>query len=130
MNPLAARTEPDTTTIFRTRRAALAELRWPCSRPTGHRSSCRARARATGLAGSSALPAQGQGASIYLHMNGGPAQMDLWDYKPKLAEYFDKDLPESIRHGQRITTMTSVQKRLPVSPRCSSSPNTAPAARG
>ena len=22
---------------------------------------------------------------IYLHMNGGPAQMDLWDYKPQLA---------------------------------------------
>ncbi len=34
---------------------------------------------------------------IYLHMNGGPAQLDLWDYKPELAEYFDKDLPESIR---------------------------------
>ena len=55
-------------------------------------------------------------AVIYLHMNGGPAQMDLWDYKPKLSEYFDKDLPESIRKGQRITTMTSGQKRLPVAP--------------
>ena len=53
---------------------------------------------------------------IYLHMNGGPAQMDLWDYKPKLAEFFDADLPDSIRLGQRITTMTSGQKRLPVAP--------------
>lgn len=53
---------------------------------------------------------------IYLHMNGGPAQQDLWDYKPKLAEYFDKDLPDSIRRGQRITTMTSGQARLPVAP--------------
>jgi hypothetical protein len=53
---------------------------------------------------------------IYLHMNGGPAQMDLWDYKPKLAEYYDQDLPESIRKGQRITTMTSGQSRLPVAP--------------
>ncbi|WP_397571178.1 DUF1501 domain-containing protein [Schlesneria sp. T3-172] len=53
---------------------------------------------------------------IYLHMNGGPAQMDLWDYKPNLAEYFDKDLPESVRKGQRITTMTSGQSRLPVAP--------------
>jgi hypothetical protein len=53
---------------------------------------------------------------IYLHMNGGPAQMDLWDHKPKLAEQFDKDLPESVRNGQRITTMTSGQKRLPVAP--------------
>ena len=53
---------------------------------------------------------------IYLHMNGGPAQMDLWDYKPKLTEFFDKDLPESVRQGQRITTMTSGQSRLPVAP--------------
>lgn len=55
-------------------------------------------------------------AIIYLHMNGGPAQMDLWDYKPKLTEHFDKDLPDSIRKGQRITTMTSGQARLPVAP--------------
>lgn len=53
---------------------------------------------------------------IYLHMNGGPAQIDLWDYKPQLADYFDQDLPESVRGGQRITTMTSGQKRLPVAP--------------
>jgi hypothetical protein len=53
---------------------------------------------------------------IYLHMNGGPSQIDLWDYKPRLSEQFDKDLPDSIRLGQRITTMTSGQKRLPVAP--------------
>lgn len=53
---------------------------------------------------------------IYLHMNGGPAQIDLWDYKPKLAELFDTDLPDSVRKGQRITTMTSGQSRLPVAP--------------
>ena len=53
---------------------------------------------------------------IYLHMNGGPSQIDLWDYKPVLAEHFDKDLPDSIRMGQRITTMTSGQSRLPVAP--------------
>jgi hypothetical protein len=55
-------------------------------------------------------------ALIYLHANGGPAQMDLWDYKPKLAEFFDKDLPDSVRMGQRITTMTSGQARLPIAP--------------
>lgn len=55
-------------------------------------------------------------AVIYLHMNGGPAQIDLWDHKPKLAEYFDQDLPDSVRSGQRITTMTSGQARLPVAP--------------
>lgn len=53
-------------------------------------------------------------AVIYLHMNGGPSQIDTWDYKPKLDEYFDQDLPDSIRNGQRITTMTSGQKRFPV----------------
>jgi hypothetical protein len=40
----------------------------------------------------------------------------LWDHKPKLQEYFDKDLPDSVRNGQRITTMTSGQTRFPVAP--------------
>jgi hypothetical protein len=53
---------------------------------------------------------------IYLTMNGGPSQLDLWDYKPKLAEQFNKELPDSIRRGQRITTMTSGQQRFPVAP--------------
>jgi len=55
-------------------------------------------------------------ALIYLHMNGGPSQLDTWDYKPGLAAFFDKDLPESIRRGQRLTTMTSGQGRFPVAP--------------
>ena len=49
-------------------------------------------------------------------MNGAPSQLDLWDYKPKLADQFDKDLPDSVRKGQRITTMTSGQARFPVAP--------------
>lgn len=53
---------------------------------------------------------------IYLFMNGGPSQIDLWDYKPKLYEEYDKDLPDAIRRGQRITTMTSGQARFPVAP--------------
>ena len=53
---------------------------------------------------------------IYLHMNGAPSQLDLFDYKPQLADKFDTDLPDSIRKGQRITTMTSGQSRLPVAP--------------
>ncbi len=53
---------------------------------------------------------------IWLFMADAPSQLDLYDYKPKLDEYFDKDLPESIRQGQRITTMTSGQTRLPVAP--------------
>jgi hypothetical protein len=53
---------------------------------------------------------------IYLHMVGGPPQMDLYDYKPVAAEWFDKDLPDSVRMGQRLTTMTSKQKRFPIAP--------------
>ena len=53
---------------------------------------------------------------IYLFMAGAPAQMDLLDYKPKMHEMFDKDLPDSVRMGQRLTTMTSDQKRFPVAP--------------
>ena len=53
---------------------------------------------------------------IYLHMNGAPSQMDLWDYKPGLKDQFDKDLPDSIRRAQRLSTMTSGQQRFPVAP--------------
>ncbi len=53
---------------------------------------------------------------IYLHMVGGPSQLDLFDYKPKMKEMYDKDLPASIRNGQRLTTMTSGQTRFPVAP--------------
>jgi hypothetical protein len=53
---------------------------------------------------------------IYLHMVGGPSQIDLFDYKPQMQEWYDKDLPESIRNGQRLTTMTSGQARFPVAP--------------
>jgi hypothetical protein len=53
---------------------------------------------------------------IYLFMSGGPSQLDLWDYKPQMKEWFDKDLPDSVRMGQRITTMTSGQSRFPCAP--------------
>ncbi len=53
---------------------------------------------------------------IYLHMVGGPPQMDMYDYKPVMEKWFDKDLPESVRMGQRLTTMTSGQARFPIAP--------------
>lgn len=53
---------------------------------------------------------------IYLFMSGGPSQLDLWDYKPKLKDLFNADLPDEIRRGQRITTMTSGQNRFPIAP--------------
>src|SRR5437867_4865501 len=51
---------------------------------------------------------------IYLFMAGGPSQMDLLDYKPTLDKYHEMELPDSVRMGQRITTMTSGQKSFPV----------------
>jgi len=53
---------------------------------------------------------------IYLHMVGGPSQMDLFDYKPEMEKWYNKDLPDSIRQGQRLTTMTSKQARFPIAP--------------
>lgn len=53
---------------------------------------------------------------IYMHMEGAPSQLDLYDYKPGLKDRFDQELPDSIRNGQRITTMTSGQSRFPVAP--------------
>ncbi len=54
--------------------------------------------------------------AIYLFMSGAPSQLDLFDHKPKMQALYDQDLPESIRNGQRLTTMTSGQKRFPVAP--------------
>ena len=53
---------------------------------------------------------------IYLFQSGAPSQMDLFDYKPNMARQFDADLPDSIRQGQRLTGMTSGQKRFPIAP--------------
>jgi hypothetical protein len=54
--------------------------------------------------------------AIYLHMLGAPPQIELFDYKPGMSAWFDKDLPDSIRKGQRLTTMTSGQTRFPIAP--------------
>jgi hypothetical protein len=53
---------------------------------------------------------------IYLFQSGAPSQMDLFDYKPKLADLRGTELPESIRQGQRLTGMTSRQTSFPVAP--------------
>src|SRR5271157_4652566 len=75
----------------------------------------RAGAATGGLAGLPHFPPKAKRA-IYLHMNGGPSQMDLLDHKPKMDAWYDKDLPDSIRQGQRLTTMTSGQARFPIAP--------------
>jgi hypothetical protein len=53
---------------------------------------------------------------IYLFQSGAPSQMDLFDYKPKLADLRGTELPASIRMGQRLTGMTSRQQSFPVAP--------------
>lgn len=53
---------------------------------------------------------------IYLFQSGGPSHLDLFDYKPHLADRFGEDLPESVRGGQRLTGFTNKQETLPVTP--------------
>ena len=53
---------------------------------------------------------------IYLFQSGAPSQIDLFDHKPALGGRRGIELPDSVRMGQRITTMTSGQKSLPVAP--------------
>src|SRR5437870_1306599 len=53
---------------------------------------------------------------IYLFQSGAPSHLDLFDWKPKLAEKRGIALPESIRMGQRLTGMTSGQSSKPVAP--------------
>ncbi len=53
---------------------------------------------------------------IYLFQSGGPSQMDLYDYKPKLDNMRATELPSSIRMGQRLTGMTATQTSFPVAP--------------
>ncbi|MEQ1904547.1 MAG: DUF1501 domain-containing protein [Pirellulaceae bacterium] len=53
---------------------------------------------------------------IYLFQSGAPSQHDLFDWKPELAKKHGEDLPDSIRKGQRLTTMTSGQAKFPVAP--------------
>ncbi len=53
---------------------------------------------------------------IYLFQSGGPSQMELFDYKPRLKDLAKTELPDSIRGGQRLTGMTSAQTSFPVAP--------------
>jgi hypothetical protein len=68
-----------------------------------------------GLPGLPHFPARAKRV-IYLFQSGGPSQMELYDYKPRLKELQGTDLPESIRQGQRLTNMSSSQLSFPVVP--------------
>jgi len=49
---------------------------------------------------------------IFLTQSGGPSQIELFDGKPELEKWAGIELPDSVRQGQRVTTMTSGQKQL------------------
>src|SRR5688500_13495236 len=51
---------------------------------------------------------------IYLFMSGGPSQHDLFDHKPLLNTMNGKELPDSVRMGQRLTGMSGNQASLPL----------------
>ena len=53
---------------------------------------------------------------IYLFQSGGPSQIETFDYKPRLADFQGADLPDSVRQGQRLTSMSATQSSFPVVP--------------
>ena len=53
---------------------------------------------------------------IVLWQGGAPSQVDLFDYKPGLAKRRLEELPESVRAGTRLSTMTASQKKYPILP--------------
>ncbi len=78
------------------------------------------RARAEGLLppGSERLPhfAPKAKRAIYLFMGGAPSQIDLFDYKPQIADRFDQDLPPSILGTGQRNASNIRQPRLAVVP--------------
>jgi hypothetical protein len=44
---------------------------------------------------------------IYMMQSGAPSHVDLFDYKPLLAERRGEQIPESIHKGQKLSTMTA-----------------------
>jgi hypothetical protein len=51
---------------------------------------------------------------IYLLQSGAPSQLDLFDHKPEMDKLHMKQLPDSVRKGQRLTGMTAGQKSFPI----------------
>ncbi|MCY7359229.1 MAG: DUF1501 domain-containing protein [Rudanella sp.] len=51
---------------------------------------------------------------VYLFQSGGPSQLEMFDYKPMLAKMHGQDLPDSVRKGQRLTSMSAQQSALPL----------------
>jgi len=54
--------------------------------------------------------------AIYLFMGGAPSQLDTFDYKPVLADMFDKDLPASILGKGQLNASNIRNARLQIAP--------------
>ena len=54
-----------------------------------------------------------QNGSFIYSLSGGPSHIDMYDYHPEMRDFHGKELPDSIRNGQRITGMTSKQSSFP-----------------
>src|SRR3979411_2454675 len=47
---------------------------------------------------------------IYLFMAGGPSQLELFDFKPKLQQYSGEPIPDSFIEGRRVAFMDTFTK--------------------
>jgi len=81
----------------------------------GRAGAAESTATAGGLPGFPHLPVKARRV-IYLFQSGAPSQLDLFDFKPGLANLRGTELPDSIRRGQRLTGMTATQTSFPVAP--------------
>src|SRR6516162_11851497 len=50
---------------------------------------------------------------IYLFMAGGPSQLEMFDYKPKLMDYDGKPMPDEFIKGKRFAFMDTFAKEHP-----------------
>ncbi|MFO0844561.1 MAG: DUF1501 domain-containing protein [Gemmataceae bacterium] len=51
---------------------------------------------------------------IYLFMAGGPSQLELFDYKPRLIELSGQPVPEEFIRGKRFAFMDTFAKKVPL----------------
>ncbi len=49
---------------------------------------------------------------IYLHMAGGPSQLEMFDFKPKLKELHNLDCPKSLLEGKRFAFIQGTPQML------------------
>jgi hypothetical protein len=70
-------------------------------------------ARDTGILGSPHFPPRAKRV-IFLFQSGGPSHLETFDYKPALNERQGEQLPDSVRQGQRLTSMSAYQTSIPL----------------